>query len=145
MCVCVCVCVCVGFVIASNRGCKCDTLRPGTFLKTGTVPPPWGVSAIDCKSNVEYVHKWRKFVCTRNVPQLSVNCHTRTQSVPYCMLYMIVFPSPIACSKTDCIHCVSYHPRLGGITSTCMCVCVCTHWQKKKKTTFKLHSYVITG
>ena len=36
-CVCVCVCVCVmfvcvcGFVIASNWGRKCNTIRPGTF------------------------------------------------------------------------------------------------------------------
>ena len=32
---------------------------------------------------------------------------------------------------TDCIHCVSYHLRLGGITSTCMCGwvggCVCIY------------------
>ena len=51
-----CVCVCT-FVISSNRGRKCDTLLSDRGRFENGDDPTLRVSAIDCKSNVEYVHK----------------------------------------------------------------------------------------
>ena len=62
-----CVCVCTGLWSPPTGDISVTLYQTGDVLKTGRVPT-LRVSAIECKSNVEYVHKWQQFVCTRNVP-----------------------------------------------------------------------------
>ena len=104
MCVCVCVCVCVW---GGGGGCNRPQtghesvilhIQTGDVLKTGTVPT-LRVSANGCKSNVDYVNKWRKFVCTRNVPGYQWTVILIHKASPILHVVHHSVPSPIACSR----------------------------------------------
>ena len=128
LCVCVCVCMCVCM-------CVCVCVCVCTRLQTGDGPHP----AIDCKSNVDYVKKWRIFVCTRNVPgyQWTVILGHKASPIACCISYSV--PSPIA-GSIRIVYTVCHIPSTVGrdykYVFVCVCVCVCVYYPR-----FPLYSY----
>ena len=78
LCVCVCVCVCA-FVVPSNRDVSVTLyIQTGDVLKTGMVPA-LSVSAIGCKSNVDYFKNEKNLCAPVTSPVISELSYSYTK------------------------------------------------------------------